>query len=396
MDFHRAHSRPVYNFSAGPCMLPRSVLQQASDDLLSWDISAMEMSHRSREFTDISLQAESDLRKLLSIDDRFEVFFFPGGATLQFSAIPYNLAGGVRRKAYYLTTGLWSSQAIKEAGKICDAVEVWDQGTKPQYTTIPDLSKWNIRDVKDAAYFHYCDNETVHGVEFPQGEFPFKEILGDANAHAPYLVCDASSNILTREIDWDRHSVVYGGTQKNVGPAGACITIIRRDLIDRKDLQRADTPVLCDWRQFMNSPAKYHNTPATWSVWVSALNLRHMVKEGGGLHYQKLAEERSRILYDFIDSSNGFYTNPVTPIKYRSRMNVPFFLPTPALDDLFLSKAAQRGLLELRGHKVTGGCRASMYNAMPLEGVHALVEVMKEVKDEWGKKVSYGKEVPKL
>lgn len=195
------------------------------------------------------------------------------------------------------------------------------------------------------------------------------------------LVSDMSSNLCSREIDWDKHDVVYAGTQKNVGPAGACITIVLKDLIGR--YQREDTPAVCDWKLFNESPNKFHNTPATWSVYVSGLNIAHMLKQGGVNFYDDLASYRSKLLYDFIDSSQGYYSNPVDK-RYRSRMNVPFRVAhsDEQLEEKFIREAAAQGLLELRGHKSTGGCRASMYNAMPVEGTEALINFMKRFRDE--------------
>lgn len=227
--------KKIYNFSAGPCILPQEVLKQSQEELLNWHgsgVSVMEMSHRSKEFIEIAETAEKDLRDLLSIPNEYEVFFFQGGATMQFSAIPYNLLGD-KTKANYITTGAWSEAAIKEAKKLCTTVEAWpESGSK--FNTIPDVSTWNID--KDSAYFHYCDNETIHGVEFQ--EFPY-EAVGDLT-----LVSDMSSNFVSRPIQWEKYGVVYAGAQKNVGPAGVCISVIKKDLIGK---HRKDTPLLFDW-----------------------------------------------------------------------------------------------------------------------------------------------------
>lgn len=326
----------------------------------------MELSHRSKEFIEISEQAERDLRDLLSVPKNFKIFFFQGGASTQFSAIAYNLLKG-NGKANYLTTGIWSQGAIAEAKKLCTANEVWpDSGNK--FTTLPDVNTWNID--KDAAYFHYCDNETVHGVEFQ--EFPY-EAIGDLT-----LVCDMSSNFCSRPINWEKYGVVYAGSQKNVGPAGATITIIREDLIGH---QRADTPLICDWSIFNKAPNTYHNTPVCWSIYVCGLNIAHM-KKNGLAYYQELAEKKSKLVYDFIDGSDGYYSNPVEP-KYRSRMNIPFRVKKDdTLEAKFLKEAAAANLVELKGHRSVGGCRASIYNAMPYEGVEALVNFMKKFRDE--------------
>ena len=253
-------------------------------------------------------------------------------------------------------------------------MDVWPQA-KARFTGIPAFKDWVI-DRQNASYFHYCDNETVHGVEF-HDNFPFDEVLGPkTNSGDPLLlVSDMSSNLCSRAIDWDRHALVYAGTQKNVGPAGACITIIREDLIGSR--KRADTPAIMDWETFANAPAKLHNTPATWSVYVSGLNIAHMLKQGGVKHYDVLAKTRSKMLYDFMDNSGGFYVNSVDP-RYRSRMNIPFrVLNDERLEDKFIKEAIAEGLLELKGHKAVGGCRASMYNAMPIEGTESLIRFMR-------------------
>ncbi len=324
------------------------------------------MSHRSKEFIEIAEQAEKNFREFLNVPKNYEVFFFQGGATMQFSAIPYNLLKD-KTKVNYITTGAWSESAIKEAKRIATAVEAWpESGSK--FTTIPDVSTWHID--KEAAYFHYCDNETIHGVEFK--DFPF-EAIGDTT-----LVCDASSNIGTRPIDWEKYGVVYAGSQKNLGPAGVCVVVVRQDLIGH---QRADTPVLFDWKTFKAAPNKFHNTPACYPIYVTGLNLALMNKNGLQ-YYQDLAEKRSSLLYNYIDGSDGYYTNPVD-VRYRSRTNIPFRVKCDAkLEEKFLKEAGEHGLIELKGHRSVGGCRASCYNAMPLEGVEALVNFMKKFREE--------------
>jgi len=250
---------------------------------------------------------------------------------------------------------------------LCTANEVWpDSGNK--FTTLPDVANWNID--KDAAYFHYCDNETIHGVEFQ--EFPF-EAVGDLT-----LICDMSSNFATRPIQWEKYGVVYGGAQKNLGPAGVTVTVIRDDLIGH---HRKDTPLICEWATFDKAPNTYHNTPVCWSIYMTGLNIAHM-KKNGLAYYQEHAEKKSKLLYDFIDSSNDYYTNPVDP-RYRSRLNIPFRVKKDdALETKFLKEAADAGLIELKGHRSVGGCRASIYNAMPIEGVEALINFMKKFRDE--------------
>jgi phosphoserine aminotransferase len=326
----------------------------------------MEMSHRSKDFIQIAEQAEKDFRELLGVPQNYQVFFFQGGATMQFSAIPFNLTKD-NKKVNYLTTGAWSEQAFKEAKKVCQPNEVWaDSGSK--FTTVPNPDTWKIE--ADAAYFHYCDNETIHGVEF--NDFPFEKVAGTT------LVCDMSSNIGTRPIDWEKYGVVYAGAQKNLGPAGVCVVVVREDLIGH---QRPDTPILFDWKAFRDAPTKFHNTPSCWPIYVTGLNLAYM-KNLGLAHFHELANKRSSMLYDYIDNSEGYYSNPVDP-KYRSRTNIPFRVKKDEkLENKFLAEAQKEGLIELKGHRSVGGCRASCYNAMPIEGVEALVAFMKKFREE--------------
>ena len=282
------------------------------------------------------------------------------------SAIPYNLLKD-KTKVNYITTGAWSQSAYVEAKKLATVVEAWpDSGNK--FTTIPDVSTWNID--KESAYFHYCDNETIHGVEFK--EFPYEAVEGMT------LVCDASSNIGTRPIDWEKYGVVYAGTQKNLGPSGVVIVVVREDLIGH---QRPDTPCIFDWSIFKKAPTKLHNTPACGPIYLTGLNLAHMNKNGLQ-YYQDLAERRSKLLYDTIDGSEGYFTNPVDP-RYRSRTNIPFRIKSDEkLEAKFLKEAGEHNLIELKGHRSVGGCRASVYNAMPYEGVEALVAFMNKFRQE--------------
>ena len=292
---------------------------------------------------------------------------------MQFSAIPYNLLGGEKKFGNYLTTGAWGESAIKEAKKISTPTEVWpESGAK--FTTVPSADKWQIN--KDAAYFHYCDNETIHGVEFPGAEsFPF-----DVVPEGMPLICDMSSNFCSRPIDWEKYSVVYAGAQKNVGPAGVCICVIRDDIIGTA--MRKDTPMLFDWKLFRDAPTKFHNTPACYPIYVCGLNLAYMQRQGGLPHLEAEAKRKSSLLYDYIDSSSGYYTNPVD-IPFRSRMNIPFRVKKDEkLEAKFLKEAGEVGLIELKGHRSVGGCRASIYNAMPYEGVEALVNFMKKFREE--------------
>jgi phosphoserine aminotransferase len=367
----------IHNFSAGPCVLPKDVLQQAKDEMMNWHdsgVSVMEMSHRSKEFIEITEQAERDFRDLMDVPKSgFQLFFFQGGASMQFSAIPYNLLGGEKKHGNYLTTGAWGESAIKEAKKISSPHEVWaDSGSK--FTTVPDSDKWSID--KDAAYFHYCDNETIHGVEFPgAGSFPFDVIPENMP-----IICDMSSNFCSRPVAWDKYGVVYAGAQKNVGPAGVCISVIRDDLIGAN--MRKDTPLLFDWKTFRDAPTKFHNTPACYPIYVCGLNLAYMKKQGGLAYYEDLSQRKSQLLYNLIDSSSDYFSSPVDP-RYRSRMNIPFRIKKDdKLEAKFLKEAGEAGFIELKGHRSVGGCRASIYNAMTIEGVEALTNFMKKFRDE--------------
>lgn len=326
----------------------------------------MEMSHRSKEFISIAETAEKDLREFLSIPQNYHVFFFQGGATMQFSAIPFNLCKD-KTKASYLTTGAWSEQAIKEAKKVCQPSEVAPE--HKTFNTVPSPDTWQID--AEASYFHYCDNETIHGVEF--NDFPFEKVPEGVN-----LVCDMSSNFATRPIDWNKYGVVYAGAQKNLGPAGVCVVIVREDLVGH---QRPDTPMLFDWKTFRDAPTKFHNTPACYPIYVTGLNIA-LMKSNGLAHYQELAAKRASLLYDYIDGSEGYYSNPVEP-RYRSRTNIPFRVKKDdKLENKFLAEAQKAGFIELKGHRSVGGCRASVYNAMPLEGVEALVNFMKAFREQ--------------
>lgn len=325
----------------------------------------MEMSHRGASFKEIIADAEKDFRELMSVPEDYEVFFFQGGASLQFSAIPYNLLKD-NKKANYLVTGSWSKAAIKEAKKYGEITEVIEPLSA--YTGCPGLSDWKYE--SDAAYFHFCDNETIYGVEF--NDFPYEELKDQT------IVCDMSSNFCSRPVDWTKYGVVYAGAQKNVGPAGIAIVVVRKDLIGK---QREDTPLLCDWETFSKAPTKCHNTPSCWAIYMAGLNFKYMLKKG----LDKIEEEanaKSKLLYDAIDGSDGYYVNPVD-VKMRSRMNVPFRVKSD--DDVekkFIAEATAAGLIELKGHRSVGGCRASIYNGMPIEGVQALVDFMAKFKEE--------------
>jgi phosphoserine aminotransferase len=358
----------VFNFAAGPAVLPLPVLTQVRDELPDWDgtgMSVMEVSHRSKAFIRVAEEAEQLLRELLEIPANYRVLFLQGGATGQFAAIPMNLA---RPDATvdYLNTGSWSKKAIGEAQRLLARVNVVADEAASRYTTVPEAS--TLRCTPGAAYLHYTPNETIGGVEFPY--------IPDCGA-VP-LVADVSSTILSRPLAVSRFGLLYAGAQKNIGPAGLTVVIVREDLVGRA---RSGTPSVWDY-QAMAQDGSMLNTPPTFALYVAGLVLRWL-KAAGGLAQ---AAERNRLkaetLYGAIDSS-GFYRNPVNP-ACRSWMNVPFVLPRPELDKPFLTEAKAAGLTNLEGHRSVGGMRASLYNAMPLEGVQALVSLMKDFERRHG------------
>lgn len=351
----------VFNFSAGPAALPEPVLQQIRNDIPDWQgsgMSVMEVSHRSKAFMAVAEQAEADLRELLGISDDYSVLFLQGGATLQFAMTALNLAGPTDT-ADYLQTGSWSKKAIKEAGLHC-RVNVAASSEDSGHCHIPDPADWNL--TGGAAYLHYTPNETIGGVEFhfvpDAGEVP--------------LVADMSSTILSRPIDVSRFGLIYAGAQKNIGPAGITVVIVRKDLLSRA---RPGLPTLLTYTAFAES-GSMTNTPPTFAWYVSGLVFRHLLEQGGLTAMAKINERKAAKLYDAIDSSD-FYTNPVAP-PARSWMNVPFVLADAARDGAFLEKADAAGLTNLKGHRSVGGMRASIYNAMPEAGVDALIGFMRD------------------
>jgi phosphoserine aminotransferase len=349
----------VFNFSAGPAALPESVLQQAQQELVDWQgcgMSVMEMSHRGKQFMSIAETAEKDLRELLAIPDNYKVLFLQGGASSQFAMVPVNLLRG-KPSADYINTGAWSKKAIAEAKRYCD-VNVAASSEEQNFTTVPAQDSWNLN--MDAAYVHYTPNETIGGVEFPwipdTGDVP--------------LVADMSSTILSRPVDVSRFGVIYAGAQKNIGPAGLTVVIIRDDLIgDFMDGQ----PTMFDYKIHADNDSMY-NTPPTYSWYLAGLVFK-WIKEKGGLEgMAEINERKANKLYDAIDNSE-FYANPVDK-ACRSWMNVPFTLANSDLDVNFLEEAAKAGLMTLKGHRSVGGMRASIYNAMPEAGVDALTDFM--------------------
>jgi phosphoserine aminotransferase len=351
----------IYNFSAGPAVLPESVLKQARDELTDWrgaGMSVMEMSHRGKHFTEIAAQAEADLRELMAIPDNYRVLFLQGGASAQFSLIPMNILND-GTKADYINTGAWSKKAIAAAKAFCE-VNVAASSESDNFTTIPELDSWQLDG--DASYVHYTPNETIGGVEFHSipdtGDIP--------------LVADMSSTILSRPLDVSKFGLIYAGAQKNIGPAGLTLVIVRDDLIGNA---HPHTPAVFDYKVQADAGSMI-NTPPTYGWYLAGLVFKWL-KFGGGLASMSgINERKAKKLYAAIDGS-PFYANPVE-IASRSRMNVPFTLADPELDKTFLSEAADAGLSSLKGHRSVGGMRASIYNAMPEAGIDALISFMQE------------------
>jgi len=351
----------VYNFSAGPSTLPESVLKQAQAEMLEWrdsGMSVMEMSHRGKFFSMIAEELESDLRELLAIPANYKLLFLQGGASAQFSLIPQNILKG-KAKACYVNTGAWSEKAIQEAKACCEVV-ISASSEANKYTHIPDISSWNID--QDAAYLHYTANETIHGVEFQS--IPDSKGLD--------LVSDMSSNILSRQVDISKFGLIYAGTQKNMGPAGVTIVIVREDLVGHAV---KSIPPVFDYAQQVKNGSML-NTPATYNWYLVGLVLKWLKEQGGVAAIEQRNINKAAKLYEVIDQSR-LYSNPVEK-SVRSRMNVPFILSDEALDKPFLAAAEANGLFELKGHRSVGGMRASIYNAMPESGVDALCEFIKE------------------
>ena len=359
----------IYNFSAGPAVLPKEVLQQAQTELLDWHgsgMSVMEMSHRGKEFMGIQAQAEADLRELMGIPANYKVLFLQGGASQQFAMIPMNLLRG-KSSADYVNTGEWSKKAISEAKKFCHVNVVTNHTT-----AIPEFNTWQCD--PQAAYLHYTSNETIGGVEFnwvPQ--------LDDHKPGNVPLVADMSSHILSRQMDVSKYGLIYAGAQKNIGPAGLTIVIVRDDLVG---VAHPGLPAMLDYKTHADNDSMY-NTPPTYAIYVAGLVFQWLKRNGGLAAMEQVNIAKAKLLYGAIDSSEGFYHCPVA-LSDRSRMNVPFTLKNTgtlkdaALDGDFLKQADASGLLQLKGHRSVGGMRASIYNAMPLAGVQALVTFMNE------------------
>jgi phosphoserine aminotransferase len=357
----------AYNFCAGPASLPEQVLRQARDEMLDWrgtGMSVMEMSHRSDEFVEIAETAEQDVRDLAGVSDDYAVLFMQGGASSQFATVPLNLLGN-SASADYVNTGIWSEKAIAEARRYGD-VNVVASSADCGFTTVPDQAGWNTR--ADAAYLHYTPNETIGGLEF--------DFVPDSGS-VP-LVADMSSTMLSRPVDVSKFGLIYAGAQKNIGPSGLVVVIVRKDLLGKA---HAQTPTMMNY-QVMADNASMFNTPATYSWYLAGLVFKWLKEQGGVSAIGELNARKAKKLYHFIDS-NPFYANPIEP-RFRSWMNVPFILADEALNSAFLKGADERQLLNLKGHRSVGGMRASIYNAMPEAGVDALIAYMAEFAKERG------------
>lgn len=355
----------VWNFSAGPATLPRRVLEMARDEMLSFDgagMSVLEMSHRSKWFEDIIAEAEANLRELLAVPAGYRVLFMQGGASLQFSMVPMNLLRGGSAPADYVVSGSWAKKAVAEAKREGDVRVAWD-GAESGFSTLPDLRRLHVE--ADSAYLHVTSNETIQGIEFPPGFEP------DAG---PPLICDASSDFLSRPLPVGRYGMIYAGAQKNAGPAGLTVAILREALLERIP---NGLHTMLDYRTFAENRSLY-NTPPAFSIYVLMLVTRWLRVEVGGLEDMHARnQEKAALLYSLIDESDGFYRGHADP-AFRSAMNVTWRLPSEDLEKRFVEEARAASLLELKGHRSVGGCRASIYNAMPVEGVRALRAFMED------------------
>ncbi len=357
----------MFNFSAGPAVLPEDVLRQAAAEMLDWrgsGMCVMEMSHRGDEFIAIAAEAEADLRRLLAIPAHYRVLFLQGGATLQFAMVPMNLLNG-KTKADYVNTGEWSKKAIGEAKRFCE-VNVAASSADANFSYVPERAQWNLS--ADAAYVHVCTNETIGGVEFhwvpDTGSVP--------------LVADMSSHILSRPIDVSRYGLIYAGAQKNIGPAGLAIAIVREDLLGRAS---PGTPSMLDYKVHADAQSMA-NTPPTYAVYIAGLVFKWLQRQGGLAAIERRNVAKANLLYEYLGDST-LYRSPVRESD-RSRMNVPFTLRDASLDAAFLAGAEERGMVQLKGHRAVGGMRASIYNAMPVEGVRRLVDYMREFEARHG------------
>jgi len=357
----------VFNFSAGPAVLPEAVLRKAAAEMLDWHgsgMSVMEMSHRGKEFVGIAAKAESDLRALLSIPANYKVLFLQGGAIAENALVPMNLLAG-KTAADYVNTGEWSKKSIKEAKKYC-AVNVAASAEDRNFTYVPPRETWKLDAA--AAYVHVCTNETIGGVEYQW----------TPDTGAVPLVADMSSHILSRAIDVAKYGVIYGGAQKNAGPAGLTLVIVRDDLLDRA---LPITPSAFHWKEQAANDSMV-NTPPTYAIYVAGLVFEWLLAQGGVAAIESRNIAKAKLVYDCLDRSE-FYQTAVRK-EDRSRMNVPFKLRDASLDEAFLKGAKERGMVQLKGHRAVGGMRASIYNAMPIEGVQTLVSYLEDFEREYG------------
>ncbi|MBK6472681.1 MAG: 3-phosphoserine/phosphohydroxythreonine transaminase [Betaproteobacteria bacterium] len=357
----------VFNFSAGPAALPEPVLRQAADEMLDWHgsgMSVMEMSHRGKEFIAIADEAEALFRELLAVPANYKVLFMQGGAIAENAIVPMNLLRG-HASADYIDTGEWSKKSLKEAQKY-GRVNVAASAAESGYTTIPPRETWKLD--PNAAYVHICSNETIGGVEYH-----FTPDVGSVP-----LVADMSSSILSRPVDVSKYGLIYGGAQKNIGPAGLTIVIVREDLLGGA---LAITPSAFDYKVVADNGSMY-NTPPTYGIYIAGLVFKWIKARGGLVAMEAHNRAKAAVLYDYLDNT-GFYSAPVAR-ECRSLMNVPFKLKDPALDAAFLKGAEALGMVQLKGHRSVGGMRASIYNAMPIEGVQALVAYMKDFEARHG------------
>lgn len=353
----------IYNFSAGPAVLPKEVLQQAASEMLDWHgsgMSVMEMSHRGPEFMSILAQAQADLRELLNVSANYKILFLQGGGLGENAIVPLNLVGRKTQPATidFIHTGSWSGKSIKEAKKYAN-VNVAVSSEAAGFNGVPDPATWNL--TPDAAYVHLCTNETIDGVEY--------NFVPDVAAP---LVADMSSHILSRMIDVSKYGVIFGGAQKNIGPAGLTLVIVREDLLGHA---LPICPSAFDWKIIADNDSMY-NTPPTYSIYIAGLVFQWLKRQGGVAAMEAKNIAKANLLYDYLDSTDFYVTRVVK--ECRSRMNVPFYLRDESLNAAFLAAAKERGLLQLKGHKSVGGMRASIYNAMPIDGVQALVGFMRE------------------
>lgn len=360
----------VYNFSPGPAAIAPEVIQQAADEMTNWrgcGLSVMEMSHRGREFTEILKTTKDDLRSLMSIPDNYKILLMQGGAIAENAIVPMNLIGHHSQPATidFVNTGHWSVKSIEEAHKYAK-VNIAASSEDSGFHHVPARDTWKL--TPDAAYVHICTNETIGGVEFD-----FTPDVGNVP-----LVADMSSNILSREMDVSKYAVIYAGAQKNIGPAGLTIVIVRDDMLGHA---LPICPSAFDWK-LVDEHDSMFNTPPTYPIYIAGLTFQWMKRQGGVAAMEKVNIAKAKLIYDYLNSTD-FYINKV-PAANRSRMNVPFFLKDESLNSKFIAEAEQHDLVQLKGHSSVGGMRASIYNAMPIEGVQALVAFMKDFEKKYG------------